>query len=929
MQKCVANQSINNNTSAPSSEATGTATTIHSSSTMETKYEQLQSFLETVKVKRGEKSTHTNLQGKYKTIYNISDSKMETFMELYSDAMIELQQQGKHMSITEKHIEQGPIMIDLDFRSSTNEPVYTQDDVKNFIQAINKLLFATLDIEVSDMDCYVMENNNIRKNGEEYKSGLHLMYPFVCTTPDVMFAIRDDIINQHNEGTLECFQNKNLVNQIDDIFDKAVIKSNNWFLYGSGKCESKPYLLTTIYNDTVEPMTLGDFDFTTLPIMCSIRKFDQDDRLVVKSTSKIISCGSSCVNEAPVASMTVNQTLPEQINQPSSLFESSNSIVVENARALTAILSKKRANSRDGWISVGFCLHNIDRNLLSTWDDFSKKSKKYKKGECAKLWETMKYDGYQIGSLHLWAKQDNPKEYNEFRRKRVQESIQESLRHPSGGAHYDIAKVLYDSYNGQFAFTMSEKAKMWYEFQNHRWESIENGISLRNKIPEELVDQYLKHAHKLMQESIPLPEGNADKDKNLKHVELCQKMRNKLRTTPYQNNVMSQCENLFHDQKLLKKLDENKNLLGFNNGTYDILNNEFRPGRPEDFITMTTNINYIPLEEGLKDTDFKRRYREVDTFLGQIMPDPDMKQYIIDFLASSLWGNVKDESFPIWEGTGSNGKSLLVQLMEETLGDYKCTLPISILTQKRNASNAASPELAQIQGKRFGVYQEPEPNAVIHVGHMKELTGGDKISCRALFQGIREFHPQITQVLLCNKLPKIPSNDGGTWRRLKAVNFGQKFVDNPTKANEHQIDRSLKEKIKTWVEPFMSLLINRLPYYLEHGLKEPAQVTQHTKNYQQESDVMLEFINDNIETTDDPNDRLRVSDVYTAFKNWYRENYSDNRCPSKSEMKTHLVNTVRPLEKKMWVGLRLTTYEGEGLFSSKPQNSIVSALDKM
>ena len=53
----------------------------------------------------------------------------------------------------------------------------------------------------------------------------------------------------------------------------------------------------------------------------------------------------------------------------------------------------------------------------------------------------------------------------------------------------------------------------------------------------------------------------------------------------------------FFDDKFLERLDENHNLIGFINGVYDlnkdINDNPFRPGRPEDNISMSTNNKYI------------------------------------------------------------------------------------------------------------------------------------------------------------------------------------------------------------------------------------------------------------------------------------------------------------------------------------------------
>ncbi len=55
--------------------------------------------------------------------------------------------------------------------------------------------------------------------------------------------------------------------------------------------------------------------------------------------------------------------------------------------------------------------------------------------------------------------------------------------------------------------------------------------------------------------------------------------------------------------------------------------------------------------------------------------------------------------------TNSNGKSLSVDMFMHALGNYAAIMPISLLTSRRSASNAATPELARTKGRRFCVLQ--------------------------------------------------------------------------------------------------------------------------------------------------------------------------------------------------------------------------------
>ena len=53
------------------------------------------------------------------------------------------------------------------------------------------------------------------------------------------------------------------------------------------------------------------------------------------------------------------------------------------------------------------------------------------------------------------------------------------------------------------------------------------------------------------------------------------------------------------------------------------------------------------------------------------------------------------------------------------------------------------------------------------------------LQCRALFSNSVTFIPQFKLVVCTNTLFDVMSNDDGTWRRLRKVDFESKFTNNP------------------------------------------------------------------------------------------------------------------------------------------------------
>jgi P4 family phage/plasmid primase-like protien len=420
-----------------------------------------------------------------------------------------------------------------------------------------------------------------------------------------------------------------------------------------------------------------------------------------------------------------------------------------------------------------------------------------------------------------------------------------TIRKSLSRTHYDVANFIYEVYKNKYRIEGVKNGDDWFEFDGQRWKK---SFKLWNVISSDLLEYFDTFL-----------EG--DDNENLQSA--VGKLITQLKTVSYKSALLKECSYLFHghDPEFASRLDEDSRLMGFNNGVLDLRgeNVVFRNGQPSDYMTMNTGIDYI---ENVNTDD-------VNSFLEKVFVDKEIREYVLKVTASCLLGG-SDEHFHMWVGSGANGKSTYVQLVEKTFGDYAAKLPISLLTNKRGLSGNATPEIMRTRGRRFISMQEPDNDDDIKVGLMKELTGGDKIVGRELYKNSVEFLPQFKLFLCCNRLPTIPSTDEGTWRRLRVVEFKSKFKDEPKEGNEYEFqkDRALRFKMEQWKEPFMRILVDYYKQVIKEGIKEPEEVMKHTADYKKENDVLGQFVDSQLE----PNDSSCISlrDIYVEYVSWCR-----------------------------------------------------------
>lgn len=848
-------------------------------------------YLSSFKVDKGCEFTHTSIFKPSGAFY-VSPEQEDEFLEKYIVAL----QHGEELHMTEKHRSLGPIVIDLDFRFP-NEQKKGKDPVRMYkTEHIQQIVstYATIISQFFDAEefptFYVMEKPRPTACKDLIKDGLHIIVPNVVSRPCVQLLLRKKVIPL----LAPILNDMGVINVVEDVVDEAVISRNNWQMYGSCKPDCDPYKVTKVFvlatdhvNDITQECNIDDLN-TLVPLLSIRNKFDETP-LKIDIAEQVIQYEQNMLMERK-KKMDLKLT---RVNNKANTSEE-----VDLVRKLVMILSPQRADKYEDWIRLGWCLRNIDYRLLDTWIEFSKKSSKFEEGTCEKFWNLMKDDGLGIGSLYMWVRQDNPKEFEKIMENDLSSLIYES----ASKSHHDIAKVVHFMYKHDFVCA-SVKHNIWYQFKDHRWRLCDNGHALRTLLSTHVAKKYLAEDSKLKmraanEDDVEKRDSLTKKGGKMSEISL------KLKDTNFKDNIMKECREMFFHEKFEEKLDSRCNLIGFENGVFDLESLEFREGHPEDFISLSTTTNYMEYDHNIPQA------QEMHSFINKVLTNPELREYVLRVLSSFLNGSIREERFHIWTGSGANGKSKIIELFESAFGEYCIKFPITLLTGKRAASNAATSEIARSKGKRFACLQEPSEDEKLNVGLMKELSGGDKIQARALFKEPIEFKPQFKMILTCNNLPNVPSDDGGTWRRIRVVEFTSKFVEkpNPNNLNEFQMDTSISSRFDEWKEHFMSLLIEKYKEYIKVGgtIHEPEEVMRCTREYQRNNDSYAEFVAQKIMKSD--MDSITVPQVYESFKSWVRDNAPHIKLAAplmRDNLKKHLGNVTNIRGTPTWKGYAL------------------------
>jgi len=899
------------------------------------------------------KHTHTSIAG---GSYYIDSDDLEQFYKTYMDDVFK----KKHIGhLTERQLEEnGPIAIDFDFRYNTdvNKRLHTKDDIQDiiitYLEKLKEHIFHFNENE--DIPIYVFEKSNInivKKNDNTIiKDGIHIIIGLACDRR-IQLLLRELVLKDMSD----ILEELPFTNSIEDVIDLSVTKGgSNWQLFGSSKPEHQAYDITHYYNyylnstgdfECIEEGDLDKFknnieyfkkisvryeDNLKLDLKAKIKEDLKNDNNASRAEIRLTSSKENC-NISNITSLEQLKKINDRIIDVD-VNMTNNQKLKETYNYLMIINDPVYFHDYNGWIEIGWALKNTDERLFLSWMLFSAKSDKFNirdMDDYYNIWTDMRLGEkcFTYKSIIYWAKccyagkKDNENEYLKLQKTSVDHFVTAAIK--STGKDFDIASILHCCYKDEYLLA-DHKNNIWFKYKKNKFNKVDGTPEILMIISKNIYDLFqqkmidtinILHHHPsnesyttkmnapgATRKNVILTSEEKDYQTTEDKVCILNKLCGFCKDEGHKGAILKSCKQLFYDPDFIKESDQNTHLLCFDNGVYDFKEKLFRNGIPDDKITLSCNYDYIPIQE--VKTSYKKEEKEIKEFFKQIYPLEELNTYMWNLLSSLLIGGNMNQAFYIFIGKGSNGKSMVTNLLEYVMGDYYGSLPATYITSERQKIGSTSSEIVALKGARVAIVNEPSKGATLNDGVMKEMTGGtDKMSARGLYESAITFIPQFKPIVCTNCLYDIKTNDGGTWRRLQKIDHLAYFADTPDTSKPYQFkkDKVVSSKFDKWKGVLMSLLVDIVKD--TQGKFEPCDMVKaSSEQYRNQQDLVSDFMNSRI-IVEQGSKISRKKELQQEFK-MFMEDVHGKKAPKAQELYDAMDNKYGDFNKG-WHNIRL------------------------
>lgn len=282
-------------------------------------------------------------------------------------------------------------------------------------------------------------------------------------------------------------------------------------------------------------------------------------------------------------------------------------------------------------------------------------------------------------------------------------------------------------------------------------------------------------------------------------------------------------------------------------------------------------VDNLKMQEGFKIVD--------KFFLDVCTGNVAKKDYLQKILGYILTGDVaKARCFFMFYGKGANGKSAVMELMQEIMCYYSKACPTSIILKRaKKSEGGASPEIEVLDyGTRLGILSEIDDGESLNEELIKRISGHDNIEYRPLYKKVRQFNCEATLVMITNNKPFFNLSDSMV-DRIRYIEFKSRFVvakeAEVLPAGHYKRDPNLINDLKTIYlnHVLLWVAIGSHKFFEDGHMSVPDDELLKLENmsYIKECDSISRFINEYCKR--DTNATALKSEVYSTYKKFIEE----------------------------------------------------------
>jgi len=261
----------------------------------------------------------------------------------------------------------------------------------------------------------------------------------------------------------------------------------------------------------------------------------------------------------------------------------------------------------------------------------------------------------------------------------------------------------------------------------------------------------------------------------------------------------------------------------------------------------------------------------------------------------------------VLHGVGKNGKSTLVELFQDLLGDYSGVANPNTIMQQKNGDATVQYQLAELTGVRFVGMAETKRDVQLEESVVKQITGNDTISARSPYGKPFGYRPQFKIWFSTNHKPEIPDGSEAIWDRMRLIPFDERFAGKDA-------DTDLPDKLREELPGVLAWAVMGCVEWYQHGLGTAAAVEAATAAYRTETDVFERFMSE--VCVFDRSKTVTKTNLYEAYEQWCAEEGEEPKTIKTFGSTMKEKGVVKNFEEKKSNGIRI--WQGIGLRESDP-----------